>query len=312
MMNIPVRFKRVAAAFEEMARVCSCESSGSEHSEDLSDLVNSFFEREIRDLKANDEEVDDLADVAGVHDEIIEDGETDCQISNSPHQIELRDSLKRLIDSESDAARKSIRVEAEAALEEVSGEEDSPQEFKRRLMARLRSRGFDAGLCKSKWEKNGRIPSGSYEYIDVNAGSGSGSRYIIEIHLAGEFTIARPSGCYASLLVDFPTIFVGQTEELKQVIRLMSKAIRKSMKSAGLNVPPWRRLAYMQAKWFGFYRRTVNETPAGKACKKSLEGNRLVGFAPVILGASTPSLYCGGDFTARNGGGIGNLAVALN
>ncbi|KAL6546806.1 hypothetical protein OROMI_022527 [Orobanche minor] len=309
MVNIPVRFKRVAAAFEEMARVCSCESSGSEHSADLSDLVNSFFEREIRDRKGNDEEVDDPADAA---DEIINDGETDCRMSNSPHQIDLRDSLKRLIDSENDAVRKSIHVQVEAALEEVSGDEDSPQDFKRRLMARLRSRGFDAGLCKSKWEKNGRNPSGSYEYIDVIAGSGSGSRYIIEIHLAGEFTIARPSGCYSSLLGDFPPIFVGQPEELKQVIRLMSKAIRKSMKSAGLDVPPWRRLAYMQAKWLGFYRRTVNETPTGKACKKSLAGNRLVGFAPVMLGASTPSKYCGGVFTARMGGGIGNLTAALN
>ncbi|KAL3627407.1 hypothetical protein CASFOL_028770 [Castilleja foliolosa] len=304
MVNIPVRFQRVAAAFDEMAKVCSCESSGSEHSADLSVLVNSFFEREISDrkIRANDEDVldRDFSDADEVNDGEIE--------VISPDQIESTESLKRFFDLGNDAVKRSIHAEVEAALGEVSGEKDSLPEFKRQLMARLRSRGFDAGLCKSKWEKNGHNPSGNYEYIDVN--TGDNSRYMVEVNLAGEFTIARPTVSYTSLLENFPAIFVGKPEELKQVIRLMSKAIRKSMKSVKLNMPPWRRLAYMQAKWLGSYKRTINETPTRKACE-SLSGSRFVGFAPAM--GKTTSLYCRGDFVAQRGGGriISNLAAAL-
>ncbi|KAI3456527.1 hypothetical protein Pfo_013190 [Paulownia fortunei] len=293
MVNIPVKFKRVAAAFDEMARVRSCESSGSEHSADLSDLVNSFFEREIRE-QTTSEEVDQ--DIDG--NEINDESET-----NSPDS-EFQDSLKKLFDRENDGVKRSIHAEVEKELEEAVGDKNSSPDFKRRLMVRLRSRGFDAGLCKSKWEKNGRNPSGNYEYIDVNA---DGTRYIIEVFLAGEFTIARPTGCYASLLDVFPPIFVGKPEELKQVARLMCKAIRKSLKRVDLNVPPWRRLAYMQAKWFGSYKRTINEIPTGKAFK-DLAGDRLVGFVT----APGVSLYCRGDFASKTGVRIGNLAAALN
>ncbi|CAA0826489.1 Protein of unknown function (DUF506 [Striga hermonthica] len=186
MANIPVRFRRVAAAFHEMSRIQSWESSGSEHSADLSDLVNSFLEREFSDRKIGSAEEE-------------EDGD-----------------------------------EVNAGEPEIDG------------------------LCKSKWEKNGRNPSGSYEYIDVNSGGG---RYIVEVNLAGEFSIARQTSSYASVLATFPPIFVGKPEELKKVVRIMSKAMRKSMKKAEMSVPPWRRLSYMQAKWFGFYRRTANEVP---------------------------------------------------
>ncbi|KAK6149691.1 hypothetical protein DH2020_017216 [Rehmannia glutinosa] len=289
----------MAAAFDEMARVRSYESSGSEHSADLSDLVNSFFEREISDQRRNDEDQVEL----GVDVDEINDDENE---SNSSDHFEFQDSLKKIFDRENDAVKSRIHAEVEAAVEEVAANENSSPEFKRRLMAQLRSRGFDAGLCKLKWEKNGRNPSGNYEYIDVNAGGGS--RYIIEVFLAGEFTIARPTNRYASLLDNFPPIYVGKPEELKQVVKLMCKAVRKSMKIGDLNVPPWRRLGYMQAKWFGSYKRTINEIPRRKA-SENLAGNRLVGFVPV-KGAT--SSYCRDEFAAKNRVRIGNLAAALS
>lgn len=164
------------------------------------------------------------------------------------------------------------------------------------------------GLCKSRWEKNGRTPSGNYDYIDVNSGE---SRYIVEVFLAGEFTIARPTGCYSSLLAVFPQIYVGKPEELKQVVKLMCRAVRKSMKNVELNVPPWRRPSYMNAKWFGFYKRTVNEIGRGTAAAEDLAGNRFVGFEPAIGGAGI-SFYCREDFAAKSGVRIGNLAAAFN
>ncbi|PIN21339.1 hypothetical protein CDL12_05975 [Handroanthus impetiginosus] len=297
MVNIPVKFKRVAAAFDEVARVTSCESSGSEHTADLSDLVNSFFEREIREQRGGDQETDDWS-------EINDDSESNTQ----DFEFEYKEPLKKLFDRGNEAVERSIKAEVETALAEVAGGENSSPDFKRRVMTQLRSRGFDAGLCKSKWEKTNLNPSGNYEYIDVNAG---GSRYIVEVFLAGKFTIARPADCYASLLDVFPAIFVGKPDELKQVVKLMCRAIRKSMKLAELKVPPWRRLSYMQAKWFGSHKRTTNEIPLRKASENAwyMGGNRSVGFVPVPMGVSS---NCRGDFAAKSGGRIGNLTAALN
>ncbi|EYU29858.1 hypothetical protein MIMGU_mgv1a024823mg [Erythranthe guttata] len=172
MVNIPVRFKRMAAAFDEMSRVRSYESSSSEHSSaELSDLVNSFFEREIREIvqlktvlkKKRPETLEleiDQSNKPAIFNlaEIDDDDESDQ--NNSP-DFELEDSLKKLFNcDQNDAVRSSIHVEVEEALAKVAGGDNySSSDFKRRLMARI---------CKSKWEKSGRIPSGNYEYVDVN------------------------------------------------------------------------------------------------------------------------------------------------
>ncbi|KAL6502351.1 hypothetical protein OROHE_024629 [Orobanche hederae] len=178
-------------------------------------------------------------------------------------------------------------------------------DFKRWLVARLRSRGFDAGLCKSKCEKNGRRPYGGYEYVDVSA---AGNRYVIEVCLAGEFAIARPTDSYAALLQVFPPIFVGKPDELRQVVKVMCGAIRKSMKSAGILVPPWRRLTYMQSKWFSSYERTTNEI-ASRRVGRDLPENRRVEFAPPVRGIS---FHCRDEFASRAGVRMGNLAAVLN
>lgn len=96
--------------------------------------------------------------------------------------------------------------------------------------------------------------------MDVNA---EGTRYIVEASLAGQFEIARPSGHYASLVGVFPPVFVGRPEELKQVIRLMCAAMKQSLRSTGLLLPPWRRKSYVKAKWFGNYKRMTLDEAAG-------------------------------------------------
>ncbi|KAJ6769622.1 DUF506 FAMILY PROTEIN (DUF506) [Salix purpurea] len=122
----PVRFKRVAAAFNEASRATRlCESSGSEHyspdsnSADLSDL--------------------DPGDI--------------CSFS------ETKDMLESLLGSNEEDGdgndRQKIRKETEVACG-IIGERSSLSshlDFKRGLMSHLRERGFDAGLCKSKWDK---------------------------------------------------------------------------------------------------------------------------------------------------------------
>lgn len=113
------------------------------------------------------------------------------------------------------------------------------------------------GLCKSKWERFGKNTAGKYEYVDVNRGDKN--RFIVETNLASEFEIAKPTTRYLSLLAQLPRVFVGTPEELKKLVRIMCFEIRRSMKRAEIHVPPWRRNAYMQAKWFGHYKRTSNE-----------------------------------------------------
>lgn len=164
-----------------------------------------------------------------------------------------------------------------------------------------------AGLCKSKWEKTGRFPSGSYEYIDVNVSPGN--RYIIEVLLAREFEIARPTVKYTSLLDVFPLIFVGKVEDLKQVVKQMCRAIKESMKSMGMHVPPWRRSGYMNSKWFSSYKRTTNEVPTGKAqSDEAFAGKQAVGFEalPAI------SHYCRDNCARKVGLRVGNLVAVLN
>ncbi|XP_057434175.1 uncharacterized protein LOC130726871 [Lotus japonicus] len=272
MARIPVRFQRMAAA---CLRPCD-ESSGSEHSPesltDLSDLVNSFMEQNERSQEGGED-----------------DGANVRRNEGNVEKLEWSESEKREMlqsffagSEEGDEknerdAKETIRGEVEFALG-IVGNSSFPG-FKRLLMSRLREKGFDAGLCKTRWEKNGRLTTGDYEYIDVNF---SGKRYIVEVSLASEFEIARPTHEYTSLLEVFPVIFVGKVEELKRVVRLMSSEIKGSMKKRDQHMPPWRRNVYMQAKWFSSYKRTTNAVASREALShlapESLYPKKSIGF----------------------------------
>ncbi|GMI93277.1 hypothetical protein like AT1G12030 [Hibiscus trionum] len=231
---------KIAVAFNEAARLC--QSSGSEHSPedpaDLSDLVNSFFESGGFDeatMFRRDRDV------------------SDGYWSESETKSMLLDLLRY---DEEDDVKQMVRKETEHACEMSVGHGLS-EDFKRRLMSHLRDKGFDAGLCKSRWDRLGRnLLSGAYEYVDVCT---NGVRYIVEVNLVAQLEIARPTASYSSLLEIIPPIFVGKPEELKRVVKLMCKAMRESMKAEDMQLPPWRRSGYMQSKWFARYKRTVNE-----------------------------------------------------
>ncbi|XP_027333670.1 uncharacterized protein LOC113848383 [Abrus precatorius] len=297
--RVPVRFERVAAAFDaDVTRVRLFKSNGSEHSRegliDLSDLVKSFMERE--------EEGEDAA-VAGC------EGEEGLEIDSEWSDSEKREMLEGIFGEDGDV-KENIRREVEIDLGLV-GDYSSPG-FKRHLMARLRQRGFDAGLCKSKCEKNRRFPVGDYDYVDVNI---AGNRYIIEISLVAEFEIARPTNQYASLLSAFPRVFVGKVEELKLVVRLMCNAIQGSMKSMDLHIPPWRRNGYMQAKWFSSYERTTNEVVATRKASspfshggETFSTRKSVGFEA----RSVKSYNCRDDYRSKDAFRVGHLTNAFN
>ncbi|KAK4259091.1 hypothetical protein QN277_005459 [Acacia crassicarpa] len=317
--RIPVRFERVAAAFDaDFARVRPCDSSGSDHSPessnaDLSDLVKSFMEK-----NEMEEEGEEDQEACGV---INDNGEADEELFNVENDewsgsVEKKEQLKSLfegieVDDEDDRnVKEKIRIDVEAAYGSV-GDKSSP-EFKRRLMTRLRQEGFDAGLCKSKWGKSGRYPGGEYQYIDINMGCKQ--RYIVEVNLVGEFEIARPTNYYTSLLNTFPVIFVGKVEELKKIVRLMCIAMKASMKRMDLLLPPWRRRGYLQAKWLGSYKRTTNEVSTRK--KDDQPRNEDVSGRSSITGfeAKFVKIYnCRDDYgKTKPGFRVGLLATALN
>ncbi|KAH9798098.1 DUF506 family protein [Citrus sinensis] len=303
MAKIPVRFKRVAAAFDEVAKVRICESSGSEHSPlpesftDLSHLVNCFIEKDgvVVDEKNNKDDED-------------EDEGNDSEMGSYWRDSEKKEMLQGLFfgrqcDDQDHDDKRRIREETEFACT-VLGDASSPA-FKRRLMSHLRDKGFDAGLCKSRWEKTAKFPCGNYEFVDVNLGA---NRYIIEVNLAAQFEIARATDGYMSLVNLFPPIFVGKPGTLRQILRLMCGAARESIKSAELSVPPWRRNGYMQAKWFSPYKRTTNSVASTLKFEGGFASNRSIGF--VTLQVSPYN--CRDNFASKAGLKFGQLTAAFS
>ncbi|KAE9460819.1 hypothetical protein C3L33_07248, partial [Rhododendron williamsianum] len=129
-----------------------------------------------------------------------------------------------------------------------------------------RELGYNAAICKTKWESSGGLTAGNYEFIDVvvqpDPATSQSHRYFIDLDFVAEFEIARPTDRYERLLEKLPGVFIGRGEELKEIVKVMSEAAKRSLKSRGLSLPPWRKNRYMQNKWFGPYRRTVNAIPA--------------------------------------------------
>ncbi|XP_047949121.1 uncharacterized protein LOC125194950 [Salvia hispanica] len=167
------------------------------------------------------------------------------------------DLIGRIVEDERDAYRNQLRVQVSRAAEIFTCLRSNKQMMRRNVMAYLRNCGYNAAVCKTKWESSGGLSGGSYEFVDVVRGD-SASRYVVDLDFAAEFAIARPARSYECLLQRLPRIYVGTAEELRQILRAASNAARWSMKCGGLILPPWRKHRFMQSKWLGPYRRTTS------------------------------------------------------
>ncbi|CAM6024260.1 unnamed protein product [Sphagnum balticum] len=139
---------------------------------------------------------------------------------------------------------------------------------KRFVVKHLKALGYNSAVCKSRWPSSGRVPGGEYEYIDVvfdgeeseDDEESSTDRYILDLDFQAQFEIARPTQQYEAALKSLPTIFVGTSLKLKQVLEIMSNAAKISLKQNAMHLPPWRTLDYMDAKWFSnFERKSSND-----------------------------------------------------
>lgn len=157
----------------------------------------------------------------------------------------------------------STNVTERILLAEVNKVSDTDEGcLKRRIMKHLRNGGYNAAICKSRWDHAGSFPGGDYEYIDVvfEGTTGKSERVLIDIDFKAQFEIARPTSSYNAVVQVLPTVFVGKADRLLQIVNIMNDGVRMSLKKQGMPLPPWRKPEYMRAKWFSSYRRTTNDT----------------------------------------------------
>nr|XP_010905163.1 uncharacterized protein LOC105032414 [Elaeis guineensis] len=206
------------------------------------------------------------------------------------------ETLRDLLDPpvEGDPFRARLVSDVLAAAEAFAGVRKNGSAFRRAVMATLRVAGYNAGICKARWETSGGVTAGTYEYIDVVATARAGEvRYIVDMEFAAEFEVARATEHYRRVLAALPRVAVARTETMRQAVRLVAVAARRSLRSQGLHVPPWRKSRYMLAKWLGPYRRTGNTLPASAGASVGGGGSaevkcRSVGFPEAAAGTLVP------------------------
>lgn len=175
---------------------------------------------------------------------------------------------------------KAIEAEIEELTASGDGDDDAVSSRMRRpVMKRLRQEGYNAAICKSRWNHGDGLPAGDYEFIDVivEDKNGKHDRFIVDIDFKAQFEIARASSRYSQLLNVLPRLYVGRAERLKQILMIMSNAAKRSLKDQGLHLPPWRKQRYMHAKWFSSYRRTTNTESQSSKSSDDLLGLGLRG-----------------------------------
>ncbi|EEF35094.1 uncharacterized protein LOC8259689 [Ricinus communis] len=277
MSGFCARGKRVTDPLDDDAKArliggqLSYGTSGSEHSADddspcLSELVHGFLEVD-EDLETQSYTYDSDSDRV--------DSVSDCAV----------DAVKSLcVTTEMDLYRNLLLSHVLKGVEMFSLWRNQKPVLRRKVMSFLRELGHNAAICKTKWDSSGGLNAGNYEFIDAVVLS---NRYIIDLDFASQFEIARPTKEYWKQVQSLPIVFVGKNEDLKRIIKVMSDAAKRSLKSRDLSLPPWRKNRYMQNKWLGPYCRTSNHHQiSSNPTMIGAAGNgvkcRLVGFDDAV------------------------------
>ncbi|XP_038888306.1 uncharacterized protein LOC120078156 [Benincasa hispida] len=126
--------------------------------------------------------------------------------------------------------------------------------WQREICNRLRIAGLNCAVCKSKWRSSSDIPSGEHSYLEVvdNSSSRRGEiRVVIELNFRAEFEMARANEEYNKLIRRLPEVFVGKSERLWALIKILCAAAKRCTKEKKMHLAPWRKQKYMQSKWLG-------------------------------------------------------------
>lgn len=102
--------------------------------------------------------------------------------------------------------------------------------------------------------------TGDNEYIDVidDKFGATSERLIIDIDFRSHFEIARAVDSYDKILKSLPVVYVGSFSRMQQFLGIMVDAAKSSLKQNSMPLPPWRSLAYLQAKWQSPYQRNTH------------------------------------------------------
>ncbi|KAM0054303.1 hypothetical protein Hdeb2414_s0006g00193421 [Helianthus debilis subsp. tardiflorus] len=136
------------------------------------------------------------------------------------------------------------------------------------ICSRLRNSGFDSAICKSKWKSSSDIPSGEHTFLDVIDSSNrkkGAVRVIVELELRGQFEMKKGSDEYNSLVCKLPEVFIGKSDRLQTVIKILSVCAKRCMREKKMHLGPWRKQEYMQAKWLRVTERTTATTAISPA-----------------------------------------------
>ncbi|XP_058085049.1 uncharacterized protein LOC131232669 [Magnolia sinica] len=183
----------------------------------------------------------------------------------------------------------------------------------------LESLGYNASICKSRWEKSPSFPAGEYEYIDVIV---EGERLLVDIDFRSEFEIARSTKNYRAILQSLPSIFIGKPDRLNQIVAVVSEAAKQSLKKKGLHFPPWRKPEYMRAKWLAPYQRMKPMEVSDNESENSpclIKTRNFSGEFELIVGeknSGSPGnkdpIVCGSDTEGDSGVGEEKITVVVS
>ncbi|CAN6322305.1 unnamed protein product [Urochloa humidicola] len=157
------------------------------------------------------------------------------------------EALKGLVQSASIAER-NLLADASRIVDKFGKSCKVKAECRRAVAEGLRALGYDAAVCKSRWEKTPSYPAGEHEFVDAVVGKEE-VRLIVDVDFRSQFELARSTKAYRAALQALPPLFVGTPDRLGQIVAVVAEAARQSLKKKGLHFPPWRKPEYMRAKW---------------------------------------------------------------
>lgn len=205
-MAVVITAKRASCLLDERAkaRLAGYASSGSEHEADdscLSSLVNALF---------------DLDETAHTEVDSSKNATTDDDSDGSSiaHALEVVHDLLYL-SGKCDHLGRRLQSDVAMAAEAFLGLKLNESGYRRVVMARLREKGYNAGICKARWEGSVGLIAGNYEYIDIVVDKNSNERCIIDLNFAAQFEIARATANYERLVESLPIVTVARAEEVR-------------------------------------------------------------------------------------------------
>uniref|UniRef100_A0A0D9W050 Uncharacterized protein n=1 Tax=Leersia perrieri TaxID=77586 RepID=A0A0D9W050_9ORYZ len=188
------------------------------------------------------------------------------------------EALKGLVQSAS-VAERNLLADASRIAERCGKSYKSKTECRRAVADGLHAIGYDAAVCRSRWDKTSSYSAGEHEYIDAVVGDEV--RLIVEVDFRSEFEVARSTKAYRAALQSLPPLFVGTPDRLGQIVAVVAEAARQSLKKKGLHFPPWRKPEYMRAKWLSPHVRCADKVAASAIVAPTLMSTSSATVTPV-------------------------------